>query len=143
MVDGLWGPGLTKRQKSRTLLPHLADPIYSLAFFIGRIGEPYVGVGHRRELETLSGRATDITQRPAYSQRRAVLTVPARVERTGRDHRTSDGHLVLRQCRHSLKGQCHQRQYRDDGDLPSAISARTAIMPSFLIREFIPFLVGL
>ena len=54
MVDGLCGPGLTKRQKSRTLLPHLADPIYSLAFVIRRIGEPYVGVGHRRELETLS-----------------------------------------------------------------------------------------
>lgn len=143
MVDGLWGPGASKRQKSRTPLPHLADPIYSLAFVIGRIAEPYVGVGHRRELETLSGRATDITQRPAYSQRRAVLTVPARVERTGRDHWTSDGRLVLRQCRHSREGQCHQRQYRDDGDLPSAISTRTAILPIFLIRVFFLLLVGL
>ena len=143
MVDRLWGPALTNRQKSRTLLTHLAGLIYSLAFVIRRIGEPYVGVGDRREPETFFGRATDVTQRPSYSQRRAVLTVPARVERTGRDHRTSDSRLVLRQCRHSREGQCHQRQYRDDGDFPSAISARTAMMPIFLIRVFILFLVGL
>ena len=134
---------LTKRQKSRTLLPHLAEPIYSPAFVIRRIGEHHVGVRHRRELETLSGRATDVTQRQAYSQRRGVLPAPARVERTGRDKRTSDGRLVLRRYRHSLEGQCHQRQYRDDDDLPSAISARTAIMPIFLIRVFILFFVGL
>jgi hypothetical protein len=59
------------------------------------------------ELETLSRRSTDITQRQAYSQRRGVLTVPARVERTSRNHWTSDGRLVLRQCRHSFEGQCH------------------------------------
>ena len=39
--------------------------------------------------------------------------------------------------------QCHQRQYRDDGDLPSAISTRTAILPIFLIRVFFLLLVGL
>jgi hypothetical protein len=121
----------------------LAEPIYSLAFVIRRIGEHQVGIRHQRELETLSRRATDVTQRRADSQRRGVLPVLARVERTGRDHQTSDGHLVLRQCRHSREGQCHQRQYRDDGDLPSAISARTAMMPIFLIKVFILFLVGL
>jgi hypothetical protein len=56
---------LNRGKSTRTLLPHLAQPIYSLAFVIRRIGEPYVGVGHRRELETLSGRATDVTQRRA------------------------------------------------------------------------------
>jgi hypothetical protein len=76
VVDGLWGPGLTKRQNSRTLLPHLADPIYSVAFVIGRIGEPYVGVGHRRELETLSGQLMSLSGRLTVSDAESCPLLP-------------------------------------------------------------------
>jgi hypothetical protein len=117
VVDELWGTGSAKRKKSRTLLPHFVEPIYSLAFVMRRTGENHVGVPHRRELEILSVRATDVTLPVALSGRVLVSCATSMPE-------------------HSCGGQCQQRPYGNDADLPSAISARTAIMPSFLIRAY-------
>ena len=95
-----------------------AEVANAYAFVIRRIGEHHFGVRHRPELETLSGRATDVTRRQADSQRRGVLpelNVPVAI--------TGPAMVVSFYVNAGTAARA------------SAISARTAMMPIFLVQS--------